>query len=789
MEACLSSKTPLKSIFHNYCHLFLGFFFSISYSYSQIPLPQVTTVGNNPMSAAQHLAGNGVTILSATFTGDIDQCALFTNGAQTIGFPEGIALTTGNSSFAGTVACLGTGCTESEVDAASSASVPDLNIPDNLIQRSPATLDFTFTSINTHIEFEFSFASEEYPEYVGSVYNDRFIFILSGPGINGPFTNSGENIARLPNGGDIISINTVNSGINSAFYIPNYWNGPQQSGPAVDFWRYDGKTTVIKIEKDIQCNVEYRLRLIIANIGDNNFDSGVFFKKGSLKAPFNLGLLTAQPATVCEGQPINLTVLGSESYIYEWSTGQQGLNLKSITEIAQLGTNEYSVEAYTPDGCLIGTRSVDVVVHSTANIPPYMNGINNSGIYDAYVRAGELLEFQIPTFDSDNEKIEFIWSLPTLGVQSVNSSPPKEIGIFKWTPLYNQIGTYEINAFCVDNNVCGSLPSLEYTFYIHVICPYCELVVDYANRSPQANPLPPLTEAAIRITAGINGPVEVGNEQVIFRAPDIVLDANGFISGPEFIAEYIAVCTETDCDACCETQNIDNPVLYFPNVFTPNGDGLNDVWHVIDLSNPFCAFNSRELELLIYDPWGALVYSKSISSEQCCPFKTPPAALSNVLNPLSWNGTCNVGSFNNPPIGDLLPHGVYFYVYTINTCNGQINGSGFVELLGGSARYAASIDSSSIDETLLTKTSEDFELLVFPNPSSDNFNIKIIKVDKDRIKFTVIIHDLIGRELMSIKLFNETTALSLNSFANGCYLVSLLDENNTLVAQTKIIKQ
>ena len=62
------------------------------------------------------------------------------------------------------------------------------------------------------------------------------------------------------------------------------------------------------------------------------------------------------------------------------------------------------------------------------------------------------------------------------------------------------------------------------------------------------------------------------------------------------------------CDifGCCDTitrqVEVIDPVFFVPNVFSPNGDGINDV--------ATTNFNSlRELEFLIYDRWGKPIFS------------------------------------------------------------------------------------------------------------------------------------------------------------------------------------
>ena len=62
--------------------------------------------------------------------------------------------------------------------------IDGLGIDPGLIDYNNATLlEFDFVPYNNILEFNYFFASEEYPEFVGSAFNDVFGFFLSGPGI------------------------------------------------------------------------------------------------------------------------------------------------------------------------------------------------------------------------------------------------------------------------------------------------------------------------------------------------------------------------------------------------------------------------------------------------------------------------------------------------------------------------------------------------------------------------------------------------------------------------------
>lgn len=86
--------------------------------------------------------------------------------------------------------------------------------------------------------------------------------------------------------------------------------------------------------------------------------------------------------------------------------------------------------------------------------------------------------------------------------------------------------------------------------------------------------------------------------------------------------------------------------LVFPNVITPNGDGLNDAFFIANL-NPNINYEDpdeyRTNELIIHNRWGKLVFH------------------ANNYNTYSKNGETFLG--DNPFTGDDLPDGVYYYTF------------------------------------------------------------------------------------------------------------------------------
>lgn len=80
---------------------------------------------------------------------------------------------------------------------------------------------------------------------------------------------------------------------------------------------------------------------------------------------------------------------------------------------------------------------------------------------------------------------------------------------------------------------------------------------------------------------------------------------------------------------------------------------------------------------------------------------------------------------------------------------------------------------------------KDFKIEVYPNPTEDILNIKIINKENSFKK--IILFDIQGKILLTKILQNNETELNLSSFACGIYILKIYDSN---ISKTfKIIKK
>ncbi len=234
--------------------------------------------------------------------GNLGGIGYFSNGEDIFGFEEGIILSTGLTTNA-------FGPNE-YIDRSSNFN--DNGGDADLAQLATGAvkdvvgLEFDFVPLDSFIEFTYVFASEEYCEFVGSDFNDVFGFFISGPGINGSFSNAGENVAFVPGSGQYVSVNTINHNSNADYYIGNLneagadrCNTPFVNQPNINRIEYDGFTTPLSAVLKLTPCETYHIKMVIGDVKDHFYDSAVFLKAGS----FNLGgAVRVSTEAVVEGE-------------------------------------------------------------------------------------------------------------------------------------------------------------------------------------------------------------------------------------------------------------------------------------------------------------------------------------------------------------------------------------------------------------------------------------------------------------------------------------------------------
>lgn len=222
------------------------------------PAGAVVSVTNSPPTLAAAMAGPGANVTGATWSevpgtgtphavSDSPLAGLPTNGSTFA------ILTTGNASFADDPNSAG----------GTGASLGDTSPRGTYVRdASVLKIDLSVPSTANCLSFDFKFLSEEYPEYVGSAFNDAFVAELdtSNWSTTANVVNAPNNFAFDQNNNPI-TVNTVGLG---------GFNPANAAGTT-----YDGATPRLSAAKQLTPG-PHSLYLSIFDMGDTILDSAVF---------------------------------------------------------------------------------------------------------------------------------------------------------------------------------------------------------------------------------------------------------------------------------------------------------------------------------------------------------------------------------------------------------------------------------------------------------------------------------------------------------------------------------
>ncbi|MDE0536545.1 choice-of-anchor L domain-containing protein, partial [Tenacibaculum sp. L6] len=274
------------------------------------------TITPNPTAAqiATELQSAGVVITNPVITrGATNQIALFTNGdgGANLELDRGIAFTTSNVNQI----FVTNNETGLSVNASGTDHIDaDLTAIDSQATRDVVVFEFDFRALPnyTGVLLEYQFGSEEYPDYVGSPFNDVFGFFVTDPfGLDPTIPNMapGANLAQVPGTTNPVAINNINAGFRGnsggganypgitpdlsqgALYINNGHvldndADPNNAGPlnnnpgatpiGVEF---NGITRKLTANINLTPGITYHMKIAIADVTDSSFDSGVFITR------------------------------------------------------------------------------------------------------------------------------------------------------------------------------------------------------------------------------------------------------------------------------------------------------------------------------------------------------------------------------------------------------------------------------------------------------------------------------------------------------------------------------
>ena len=392
------------------------------------------------------------------------------------------------------------------------------------------------------------------------------------------------------------------------------------------FWSFGDGTTAVKTTAN-SFTKQYSAA--------NNFTASLRVVTDSgCRSSYNIQILNVHPLPVVKfGMPsiclpdgrgifTDSSTIADQSealFSYQWNFGDPndatGSLLKNaVHKYAAVGPYNVQLKISSKDGC------VDSLQQSITTIYPQPKA--DFTIQQNEVCMGDTIRFFDASFGYTGAIQSRFWNLAK-GNTSIVQNPLKQ---------FADSGTYQISLYITDTKGCISDTAVKPVVidpYPHLTMPGDQVVLE--NGSIQLKPLwyvkNPVfnwVPALYLDSASIANPVSSPLQDITYQL-NLTGKGNCSVSGTVFIKVLLG------------------PVV--PNIFSPNGDGINDTWVIQYLeSYPGC-------EIEVFNRGGQLVY-KSIG------YSTP------------WDGTYH---------GKPLPIGTYYYL--INPKNGRALMSGSVTII------------------------------------------------------------------------------------------------------------
>ncbi|WP_431134827.1 choice-of-anchor L domain-containing protein [Psychroserpens mesophilus] len=317
--------------------------------------------------------------------------AYFDKAGSNFPFQNGIMLSTGNPVSGGNTqnnAILNEGETNWTTD-------PDLEAALGISGTLNATsIEFDFVSVSNQIQFNYILASEEYFGNFPCEYSDGFAFLIKETGSSDPYTN----IAIIPGTSTPVNTNTIHDDIVGFCSASNeeYFEGYNLGDT-----NYNGRTTVMTATASILPNVEYHIKIVIADQTDKNYDSAVFIEGNSFSANVNLGddIQTCATNVTLDGN------IDNPQAVYSWFLNGAlipGEN-QSTLDVSQSGDYTVSIEIPLTNSICEIEDTVNVLLSST----------QSADVISDYQLCDDISGNGVELFDLSTKDAEALASVPS----------------------------------------------------------------------------------------------------------------------------------------------------------------------------------------------------------------------------------------------------------------------------------------------------------------------------------------------------------------------------------------
>lgn len=331
--------------------------------------------------------------------------------------------------------------------------------------------------------------------------------------------------------------------------------------------------------------------------------------------------ISVNSGNICQGSSTSLTASGASTYTWSPATGLSSANGSPVTA-NPASTTVYTVDATDANGCITSSTTTVTVNPTPSTAPglspdtlfyclfqtvPSLTATTSGGAVLNWYDQNNVLLPSAPTPATNIQGVVTYYVSQSLGI----CEGPRDSIVIIVVPGPSAAFTSSPAGSILSGQLVVFTPSQQYPFYVYAW--------DFGDPSSSNN----TSTAAV---------------------PSHVYTAAG-----TYCTQLIIVSTQTGCiDSTTQCLDVLNGVVItIPNVFTPNGDLINDVFSIKTEG-----VNSLKCE--IYDRWGLKLYSWDSLTGY-------------------WDGTTN---------GKQCSDGTYFYVVTAVDVKGKEHTfNGYLQLL------------------------------------------------------------------------------------------------------------
>ena len=280
--------------------------------------------------------GKGIQIKKVRFIGDIQSMGLFNDSLKKTGFKSGFILSTGLAEQAA-----GPNGRSNSGANLSTHFFKDNDLNPTAKQCDGIDILIDFIPQYDSIGLNYSFGSEEYPEFVGKEYNDEFGFFIR------PMQSSESPFVNMATIDDSINvgINSINGQSNQVLFNDN----SDHRSPLFSYIEFDGLTVPLHSGYKVIPGNLYQLKIIIADIGDCEYDSGLFIEQGSF-----CSIKRGKQKKITQRPKRQLTKLDSNAIVVHFQQNKHNLSLNELhyvlhvsDSIRNISFDSIVIEGYT----------------------------------------------------------------------------------------------------------------------------------------------------------------------------------------------------------------------------------------------------------------------------------------------------------------------------------------------------------------------------------------------------------------------------------------------------------